>query len=329
MEHLHSGSVGANCSKRKLIIHAGICKTGTTALQHYLDRNRRQFNEIGILYPKEGVSETREPKHQWIVNALISADKQAFRQRMALVEAEIQPTTHTVILSTEGISNHWWDFSEQSKALLHDLRATFNVSLWVWLREPATFFASYYLQAMRNPVVQGVPAYGRDQTAAELLEMPWVAKHLEYGVLLKDLNDLFGEDSVFAFSYTDDIIGAVCRLLNAPRHSSSDSRENTTVMRSAGLSFLKIINRYKLNSREKEQAYQLAAELNALIGSRSEPFTLTAEETVRVREICGYSQQELEDIGRRSLERWSEKHMIKQADANGQLADPHQLDEPC
>ena len=312
MKHPHSGSVESNCSKRKLIVHAGICKTGTTSLQHYLHRNRRQFNEIGILYPKEGVSETREPKHQWIVNALMSADKQAFRQRMALVEAEIQPATHTVILSTEGISNHWWDFSEQSKALLHDLRATYDVSLWIWLREPAAFFASYYLQAMRNPVVQGVPAYGRNQTAEELLEMPWVTKHLEYGALLKDFNDLFGEDSVFAFSYTDDIIGAVCHLLNAPRHSSSDSRENITVMRSVGLSLLKIINQYELNPREKEQAYRLAVELDALIGNRSEPFTLTAEETARVCAICGYSQQDLENIGRRSLERWTKKYHLSE-----------------
>ncbi|MDY0306872.1 MAG: hypothetical protein RBR18_10585, partial [Desulfovibrionaceae bacterium] len=37
---------------RRLILHIGLPKTGTTALQHFFTENRKLFGEQGILVPK-------------------------------------------------------------------------------------------------------------------------------------------------------------------------------------------------------------------------------------------------------------------------------------
>jgi len=54
--------------KRRLILHAGTPKTGTSSLQLHLGSNRELLAEKGIYYPPP--SETRMPKHQQLVGIL-------------------------------------------------------------------------------------------------------------------------------------------------------------------------------------------------------------------------------------------------------------------
>ncbi len=295
--------------KRRLILHAGTSKTGTSTLQFYLDRNREALKQAGILYPLEGTTELRVPKHQWMVPVLRSGNQSEMRRRMDMVIQEAEGATHTIILSTEGIFNHWWDFADAAKDMLGDFRDRFEVSVWIWFREPVAFFASYYLQALRNPRIAGIPAYGHDHALSDLIDMPWAVKHLEYRALLAELGAIFGDASVYAFSYSIDIVTEVCGLLAVPRYDFNATRENATSITSAGLDILRIVNRYQLGEQDKERAYNLANQINALIGTRDRAFAVSPDDADRIRQICGFTQDTLDEIGRASHTGWAKKYL--------------------
>jgi len=226
---------GARGHKQKLILHAGTSKTGSTSLQTYLDRHRADLKASGFLYPSEGVRDGWMPKHQWLVDAIIDADQSLFNRRMQAVLNERDASTHTIILSTEGIANHWWDFSSSGLNMLASLTQTFDVSCWIWFREPADFFRSYYLQISKNGRHPRFEAYGQNHPPLEMLSMPWVAKHLDYQGLIEGLERVLGADAIYPFAYTDDIVSDLLRLLPVGLPYEPDIRVNETPTASTGL----------------------------------------------------------------------------------------------
>jgi hypothetical protein len=131
--------------KLKLIIHAGTPKTGTTSLQTYLDTKQYKLRSKGILYPHnlEKLQNTSAPKHQWFEKNL-----ESFLENFKNIISQVQKNTHTIILSSEGIYNDWWDFPDESKKILSELSNLFDIEIWVWFREPLLFIESYYKQCM-------------------------------------------------------------------------------------------------------------------------------------------------------------------------------------
>ena len=292
----------------RLILHAGTPKTGTKSLQFYLDRNREALKQKGILYPSEGTVERGILRHQWLVLTLRSANLSEMRRCMARIGAEAQPNTHTIILSTEGIYNHWWDYPEASKEFLRDLCQDFDTSLWIWFREPVEFFSRYYLQSMKNPRVSEIPAYGRDQSVSDMLKLPWVANHLRYRRLLADFARVFGDDAVYAFPHSKDIVADVCGLLDMLRLDFSAPRENATALTASGLDILRIVNRFSLNFQQKEQACDLIEQINALIVTQDQPFDMTADEVQRIRQLSDCTQAMIDAWGQRGRERWAARY---------------------
>ena len=289
----------------RLILHAGTSKTGTSSLQFHMDRNRQTLKDAGILYPSEGTKEFRVPKHQWLVGVLQSANQSEMRRRLDRINAEVAPTTHTILLSTEGIFNHWWDFPDDGKELLRQVAQAFDTSVWIWFRDPVTFFASYYLQALRTPKISAIPAYGRDHGVRDLLRMPWITRHLQYQALLAEFGRICGEDSVYPFAHAKDLVAEVYDLFGIARPDVSAPRENVTSLASAGVEILRIVNRYLLDVSEKERAYELVEQLNTLIGHRDQPFTMSPDDEEYVRSLGDCTRETLDAMDRRSHERWA------------------------
>ena len=109
-----------NTQKLKLIIHAGTPKTGTTSLQTYLNKKQYKLRGKGILYPHniDKLKNTTAPKHQWFEKNLVSTNVESFLENFKNIISQVKNETHTIILSSEGIYNYWWDFPDESKSLL-------------------------------------------------------------------------------------------------------------------------------------------------------------------------------------------------------------------
>jgi hypothetical protein len=266
--------------KIKLIIHAGTPKTGTTSLQTYLDKKQRKLRGLGILYPhnlKKSNNPTA-PKHQWFEKNLVTNHEENFLENFKNIIFQIKDNTHTIILSSEGIYNYWWDFPIESKALLSKLNLLFDIKIWVWFREPLAFIESYYKQCIRNPQVQSNPCYGKDLSFAEMLDIDWFAQHLNYQSFVSECKSIFGENNILVFEYKGDVVQHVAKMLGlAGLHDNPTPRQNKS-LNSASVTLLRTLNHYNIKAKDKELLIPHIKQINEVI----EPYvvdTLIDEKT--------------------------------------------------
>jgi len=253
--------------KLKLIIHAGTPKTGTTSLQTYLDKKQRKLRGKGILYPHnlEKLQNSNAPKHQWFEKNLVSTNVDSFLENFENIISQVKKDTHTIILSSEGIYNYWWDFPDASKDILCELNKHFDINVWVWFREPVDFIESYYKQCIRNPQVKDNPCYGKDLSFAEMLNIEWFAQHLNYQGFVSECQTVFGQNNVTTFKYQGDVVQAVMQKLGlATPHDNPTPRQNKS-LNGASIKLLRTINNYNIKAKDKDLLMQHLKEINELL----------------------------------------------------------------
>jgi hypothetical protein len=266
----------------KLVLHAGTPKTGTTALQQTLFRERDTLAEQGIWYPPEDVDPVKK-KHQYLVDILRAADGRELARRVEQIVRSAPSHTRTVVLSTEGLFNHWWDYPPPSKAMLRQLTSTFAVEIWTCFREPLDFAVSQHAQLLRNPKLHS-PAYGLDAGLDEMLEIDWFVKRLDYLGFVSEAEELIGVGNVRVFRYGPNIVRRIFRALGASPPEASEELAHPS-LRAPGADLMRIVNRYDLPAEEQSRAAALVLELDALIGERAEPLRASPEAARRVREL--------------------------------------------
>lgn len=265
-------SVRAEDARLRLILHGGAPKTGTSALQWCLDSNREVLAQRGFWYPPS--SNRREPKHQELVGALMAADQARFTGYIDSALRGMPSSTHTVILSTEGIFNHWWDYSLAAKRLLRGLADQFDFELCVWFRDPESFAAALYAQYLRNPGTDDSPdVYGRDLDFGEAMDDLWFRRHLDYLGFYFEAQGLFGPERVRAFLFGGDTIGAFTRQYATGELPGTDLPRNDS-MREAGVGMMRIANRFRLSPAEHERIEDLVFEIDRTIGDRAGRYAL-------------------------------------------------------
>jgi len=258
----------------KLILHAGTPKTGTTSLQRYLDGQRAALLRKGILYPRAEMALDQKPKHQWIVDALLTGDGVNFTRKMEQVLAEVRPDTHTIIFSTEGLFNHWWDFTAAGRESLASLIDRFSVSVWVWFRDPLSFVRSNYIQMLMNPRSH-IFCYGRDMSVDEMLDDPWFSRHLDYAGFVEDVDGVLGRGTVVPFAYRGDSVRAFLTSLGVEYAQHETLHVNSTPGE-VGVELLRIFNRHDLPEEKKRAGCALIKEIDTLLGPASLPLSLTS-----------------------------------------------------
>ena len=267
--------------RRRLILHGGTPKTGTSALQWCLDANRSVLAERGFWYPPP--SSRREPKHQELIGALMAADKSRFEGYVESSLGEMPSDTHTVILSTEGIFNHWWDFSPVAKGMLRGLADEFDFELCVWFREPESFAAALYAQYLRNPGTDDSPdVYGRDIDFSEAMRDAWFRRHLDYLGFYYEAQGLFGPEHVRAFPFGGDTIRMFMENYATGALSRADLPRNES-MREAGIRIMRIANRFPLSPAEHDRVEDLVFEIDGMIGDRAGHYELNRADREAVR----------------------------------------------
>lgn len=273
--------------KLKLIIHAGTPKTGTTSLQTYLDKKQGKLRGKGILYPHnlQKLQNPTAPKHQWFEKNLVTTHVQHFLENFKNIISQVKSDTHTIILSSEGIYNYWWDFPDPSKAILGELSTLFDTELWVWFREPIDFIESYYKQCIRNPQIESNPCYGKDLSFAQMLEIEWFAQHLNYQGFVCECQNLFGKNKVSAFKYQGDVVQEVALKLGlATPHDNPTPRQNKS-LNSASIALLRTINQYNLKPRDKELLMPHLKNINEVLNSCETVSLLDDESRKRILEV--------------------------------------------
>jgi len=263
----------------RLILHAGTPKTGTTSQQFAMFDSKAALAQAGFLYPGNTAQGDGPPKHQWLVSSLLAGDLQALGDRFEEVLDELDPHIHTIVLSTEGLYNHWFDFAPQGRAALAGLTRVFDVSLWAWFRAAPAFMRSYYQQNLKNPQMAMVASYGRDQSMAEMLDDPWVAAHLDYLGFIQECESVFGLPQVRVFNYDEDTVAQLTSAFGITLPVSRRPRDNTGLS-AATIAMLRIANRYPLPVAEKRAVVAALSAADAVL----RPFADKQEDDPATRE---------------------------------------------
>ncbi|MDX8388768.1 MAG: sulfotransferase family protein [Ghiorsea sp.] len=272
----------------KLIIHVGTPKTGTTSLQTYLEKKQRKLRGKGILYPHnlDKIDNPNAPKHQWFEKNLVTANLDSFLENFKNIIAQVKDDTHTIILSSEGIYNYWWDFPDESKGVLSELGKLFDVEVWVWFREPLAFIESYYKQCIRNPQVESNACYGKDLSFAEMLDIKWFAQHLDYQGFFDECQTLFGKHNISVFEYQGDVVQEVIQKLGlATRDDNPTPRQNKS-LNSASVKLLRTINQHNIKAKDKALLMPHLKEINGILESYINDTLIDETSRKRVLEIA-------------------------------------------
>jgi hypothetical protein len=275
----------------KLVLHAGTPKTGTKALQQTLYENIDALSQLGVWYPPARLDPEMK-KHQFLIGLLLYGDGAGLAQAFDEIVHSAPPQTRTVVLSTEGLFNHWWDFAPESKAMLRHLASLVDLELWACFREPVAFAITQHAQLLQNPR-QFAPAYGLDIGLEEILENGWFAQRLDYLGFVFEAEELLGAGNVRAFKYGPDIVDRIFRAIGASASGSSKKLVNPS-MRQPGVDLMRIVNRYDLPPAEKYDAAALVLALDTLIGERAEPLRASPQATRRIHQLAGREWQVME-----------------------------------
>jgi len=274
--------------KVKLIIHAGTPKTGTTSMQTYLDKKQHKLRSKGILYPHnlEKLQHPSAPKHQWFEKNLTTTHVDYFLENFKNIISQIKSDTHTVILSSEGIYNYWWDFPEESKRILGQLSKLFNTQVWVWFREPLAFIESFYKQCIRNPQVEANQCYGKDLSFAKMLDIQWFANHLDYQGFVAECESVFGQGSVYAFEYDGDVVQSLMQKLGLSTPNDNPTPRQNNSLNSASIDLLRTINQRNLKAKDKEKLMPHLKEMNTIFENYESESLIDDDSALKVTEMA-------------------------------------------
>ena len=163
----------------RLIVHAGIHRTGTTSLQKCLERNRAVLAARGVHYPP-----TEGGRHRSLLKAL--RDPAAGSDAIAVLADGVPDGTHTVIVSNE-------DFCQlKNVSWIDAARAHFDVEAVIYLARQDRWVMSWYNQHVKSAWNVPLARMRPDEFLNEIDRFHW----LDYASLADLWAGRLGDDAL-------------------------------------------------------------------------------------------------------------------------------------
>lgn len=141
---------------KRVILHVGTPKTGSSTLQNTLERNRYRLLDCGVYYPisgtfrETGIRRERTPGQARLCQRLLDGDIAAVSELCGEIEALDRPI-HTIILSAENIvSPRFWNGGIGYQRIL-DALGSDNVEVVCVFRRQDKWLMSAYKEMIANP----------------------------------------------------------------------------------------------------------------------------------------------------------------------------------
>lgn len=182
-------------NKPRLVLHVGLPKTASTSLQSWAYQHRGKLAEHGVNYG-ENVETAFEMKHQYLVVGLLQGDLSAIAPHLAALKGPV------AFLSTEGLTNHLYDFSPDALAEFRSLLSDWSVTLLLATREPAAWVKAYWKQVILNVPIDAYD-YGKAFTLSEFSQRPRPQRLMDHARLAEDLAAAYGADRVISSDFRE------------------------------------------------------------------------------------------------------------------------------
>ncbi|MDB5506215.1 MAG: hypothetical protein JWR75_853 [Devosia sp.] len=184
-------------NRQRLIFHVGLPKTATSAIQWWCFNNRDQLLQHGIRYADIS-SKTNAPKQQYLVSALKGGKLAPLARQL-----EKYVAGPPLLFSTEGLTNHLYDFPPEALQRFRELTAAYDVTVFVVFRDPAAWVKSWYKQLLLNPP-RAEYHYGSSMNLAEFSRLPRVLRLIDRSAIKADLERAFGAKTVVTAEFEGD-----------------------------------------------------------------------------------------------------------------------------
>lgn len=172
-------------SKKKIILHIGLPKTGSTALQQALYQSREALLRQGVLYPEQ-VHRRDDPKHNFVLDLVRKGQGHDVSSERGYRAAS------RIVISNEAISNDFYlHGAEKNRQLAELLRTHGELEICMVLRRESDWLRSYYKQAVINQPVMGKSHYQNSLPIDAFRELDPVRRLLDHGALIQDVSDTF------------------------------------------------------------------------------------------------------------------------------------------
>jgi hypothetical protein len=198
---------------RKLILHAGIHRTGTTSIQRYLSRNRKHLAAQAISYP--GTTDNQQEFAFKLMRRSITPD--AFADMLSESEHE------TILVSGE-------DFCRiADESIISALAKRFRIHLILFIRRQDEWAESWYNQHIKWPFNKAVSVMSPLEFIGTLPDYNW----LYYDVLITRWSKYVETIDVPIFDEVEDSVAEFCRLAGIVQAALSPLDENANSSLSA------------------------------------------------------------------------------------------------
>lgn len=183
-------------TRKRLILHIGMHKTGSTTIQRFFARNRWLLRRLGVCYPESRGPDGRLlPKHNSIFSAIShQADRGEIHPQLGPVADLVIDAAEQInrapgqvgVISAEGFSGERPVFARA----LAPLASEFDVTVVMFLRRRDLWVESFYKQMVLNRDVR------EKRPFAEFLSAASTVRHMNYLRILSWWADAFGPEAL-------------------------------------------------------------------------------------------------------------------------------------
>ena len=223
-------------SARSLILHVGLPKTGTSSLQRWFHQHRLELRASGLDYPDP--LDQNEHKHGFVTPEL--RHTATSRTLQEILNRSQQPR---ILISNEGLSNHFHDFSGAALEAFRKMTSSYTVEVIVITRDKAAWLKSYHKQCVLNPNIDASDLWGTDLTVDEISNHYRVIRLLDTNRLLPDLRVGFGASHVHHVEYGDDNwVGKILQILGVDQLQNHALPQVNTSLPDWSIEWLRHVN---------------------------------------------------------------------------------------
>jgi hypothetical protein len=179
---------------RRLFLHVGIPKTGSTSMQKWFFDNIHALKTLGVTYPID------PPLHNY-KQGYTASDLRGNSKIASIKAALAGANTPDIILSNEGMANHFHDFPDENLAEFRKATADFQVIVLLFHRDQDRWLRSYHRQAVLNPKNNASELWGTSQSADEIRSHYRVERLLDHQKMAADMKVSYGAHAVHALDF--------------------------------------------------------------------------------------------------------------------------------
>ena len=192
-----------------MLLHVGLHKTGTTALQRFLSGAAADFQTHGVLYPKSGRSIDSADAHHNIAWQM-GGDRRFRSSRGALndVAAEISSFPGDAIISSEDFESILGTPARFMPMLKHPLLKGHAFTIVFWVRDQASYLESLFFEMLRHRMAQEAVRFGESALACGQIRHDDWTFHFDYASVYAGLGAI-QSDAIMRYGVV--IFAGCCR----------------------------------------------------------------------------------------------------------------------